>query len=275
MDREWVVQRRVKYLLSLLSIVGIFLGSSSWAAPLFDEVVRTSHNLLPSRDMAGVKDVCLSCHTDGQVLKEQEDHPGSEALTSSPETPAAPSAPAAVLQEPSPGPLWSMRNKSQGFSLASSLWSLERNVSRKPFGSSSACLTCHDGALAQDVHGESKVLGEPRTTRERFIDHPTAIPYPRRPDGIFATERPTPGSQRYWSIADRTRDGVVMPSGPVSSYFRPPDGMDPKDPEVGAMMVRTSYGVIHCDSCHNPHVNRYPPFLRTLPKDLCFVCHDR
>ena len=118
------MQRRVKYLLSLLSIVGILLGSSSWAAPPFDEVVRTSHNLLPSRDMVGFKNVCLSCHTDGQVLKEQEDHPGSEALASGPETPAESPAPAAVLQEPPAGPLWNTRNKGQGFSLASSLWSM-------------------------------------------------------------------------------------------------------------------------------------------------------
>lgn len=269
------MQRRAKYLLSLLSIVAIFLGSSSWAAPPFDEVVRTSHNLLPSQGMMGVKNVCLSCHTDGQVFKEQEDHPGSEALASGQETPAESPAPAAVLQEPPAGPLWSTRNKDQFFSLASALWSMENNVGRKPFGSSSACLTCHDGALAQDVHGEGKALGEVRTIREPSLDHPTAIPYPRRTNGIFATERPTSGSQRYWSIANWTSEGVVMPSGPVSSYFRLPDGMDPKDPTVGAMVVRTSYGMIHCDSCHNPHVNKYPPFLRTLPRDLCFVCHDR
>jgi predicted CXXCH cytochrome family protein len=269
------VQRPVKYLLSLLSVTGIFLGSSGWGAPPFDEVVRTTHNLLPSRGMAGFKNVCLSCHTDGQVLKGQENHPGSETLTPEPETPAGPSAPAATLQETPARPLWTTRNNGSGYSLASSLWRLENYVDRKPFGSSSACLTCHDGALALDVHGENKVLGEPRTSQKRFLDHPTAIPYPRRPDGIFATERPTPGSQRYWSIADRTRDGVVMPSGPVSTYFRLPGGMDPKDPSTGAMVVRTSYGAIHCDSCHNPHVDQYPPYLRTQPKDLCFVCHDR
>lgn len=269
------MQRRVKYLLSLLSLAGILLGSFCWAASPFDEVVRTTHNLLPFRDMTGFKNVCLSCHTDGRVFKEQEDHPGSEVLTPRPETPAEPLPPAVALQKPPAGPLWSTRNNGQGFSLASSLWSMEGNVSRKPFGSSSACLSCHDGALALDVHGENKVLGEPRTTRERFLDHPTAIPYPRRPDGIFAPERPTPGSQRYWSIADRTSDGVVMPSGPVSSYFRLAGGMDPKDSAIGAMVVRTSYGIIHCDSCHNPHIDQYPPFLRTQPKDLCFVCHDR
>jgi predicted CXXCH cytochrome family protein len=270
------VRRRAKSLLSLLSIIGILLGSSSWAVPPYDEVVRTPHNLLPSQDKAGFKNICLSCHTDGQVFKEQEDHFGSEALASNPETPADLSPSTPVLPEPPPGPLWSARNKGQAFfSLASSLWRMETNTGRKPFGSSSACLTCHDGALALDVHGEGKVPGEPKTARDRSLDHPTAIPYPRQPDGIFATERPTPGSQRYWSIADRTGEGVVMPSGPVSSYFRLPDGMDPKDPAIGVMVVRTSYGIIHCDSCHNPHVNTYPPFLRTLPKDLCFVCHDR
>lgn len=269
------MRRQVKYLLSLLSIIGLLLGGSSWALPPFDEVVWTSHNLLPARGLVGFKNVCLSCHTDGQVLEEQEDHPGSEMPASSPEATVEAPVPAVLPEEPPAGPLWSTRTKDQKFSLASSLWSMENNVNRKPFGSSSACLGCHDGALALDVHGENKVLGEARTTRERSPDHPTAIRYPRRPNGIFTTERPTPGSQRYWSIADRTGEGVALPSGPVSSFFRLPDGTDPKDPAVAAMMVRTSYGMIHCDSCHNPHVNRYPPFLRTPPRDLCFVCHDR
>jgi len=265
----------MKCLPSLLSAACILLSGSLWAASPFDEVAKTPHNLLPARGVVGFKNICLSCHTDGQVLKEEPANTPSEVPTSSSEAQVDAPGSGESAQTPMPGPLWSPSNKERAFSLASSLWTLERNVDRKPFGSTSACLGCHDGALAKDVHEEQKVLAAARTTKERPLDHPTAIPYPRRPNGIFATERPIPGAQRYWSIADRTGDGVVMPSGPVSNAFRLSDGMDPKDPMVAATVVRTSYGMIHCDSCHNPHINQYPPFLRTPPGDLCFVCHDR
>jgi predicted CXXCH cytochrome family protein len=265
----------MKYLLSLLSAGSILVSGSLWAASPFDEVAQTPHNLLPSRSALGFKNICLSCHTDGEVMKEQDTNTPSEKSPASNE---------AQTEIPGPGdsspssisePLWSPSSKARAFSLVSSLWSLEKSANQKPFGSSSACLSCHDGALALDVHGEQKGLEAFGTTRERFLDHPTAIPYPRRPDGMFATERPTLTLFRYWSIADRTSEGVAMPSGPVSSFFNLPSGVDPKDPAFATTVVRTSYGMIHCDSCHNPHINQYPPFLRTPPRDLCFVCHDR
>lgn len=279
----------MRYLLSLLSIGWILFSDASvlfrggisldegslWAAPPFDEVARTPHNLLPSRVIAELRNVCLSCHTDGQVLKEEVDRLQPESSASLGESGSdIPSLPGAIQILPA-APLWSPSKKGQAFSLASSLWIIEDTADRKPFGSSSACLGCHDGALAADVHGERKSPDLIRTVREPPIDHPTGILYPRRPDGIFATERPTLASLRYWSVADRTGEGMLMPSGPVSSFFRLAEGIDPRDPIVTASVVRTSYGVIHCDSCHNPHVNRNPPFLRAPSRELCFVCHDR
>jgi predicted CXXCH cytochrome family protein len=264
-----------KYFLSLLSISWILVSGSLWAAPPFDEVVKTPHNLLPARGLVGFKNVCLICHADEQVLKEGEADRGEESAVPRGEGSNEGTVPGRSMQESLAGPLWSPGSKDQTFTLISSLWTLQSTVERKPFGSSSACLGCHDGALAKDVHEEQKGLDGTRMTRGRPLDHPTSIPYPRLPNGIFATERPTPGSQRYWSIADRTGEGITMPSGPVSDLFKIPDGVDPKDPSVVALAVRTSYGIVHCDSCHNPHINQYPPFLRTPPRDLCFVCHDR
>ncbi|MGH7273845.1 MAG: hypothetical protein ACREIQ_05300, partial [Nitrospiria bacterium] len=77
----------MRYLLSLLSIGWILFSDASvlfrggisldegslWAAPPFDDVARTPHNLLPSRVIAELRNACLSCHTDGQVLKEEVD----------------------------------------------------------------------------------------------------------------------------------------------------------------------------------------------------------
>jgi predicted CXXCH cytochrome family protein len=273
----------MRYLLGLLSIIVLLLGDptsllqkgfagmSVGAAPPFDEVARTSHNLLAAREKMELSDVCLSCHTDGQLLREDNAGFPDSAQGMKSELKVIGGS---MVQNVS-GPLWSPDTERRSFSLVSSVWSLKDTLDRKPFGSSSACLGCHDGALAEDVHGEKKGLKVTDNLSERPVDHPTSIPYPRRYDGLFVIDQPTPTSLRYWSIADRTQQGVSMPSGPVSTYFRPPAGLDPKDPLVGASVVRTSYGMIHCDSCHNPHVNQHPPFLRTPPEDLCFVCHDR
>jgi predicted CXXCH cytochrome family protein len=263
------------YFLTLFSLALLLASGPLWAAPPFDEVVKTPHNLLPARGLVDLKNVCLICHADEQVLEEEETRRGEETAATRGEPLAEAILPGRSVQESLAGPLWSPGSKDQTFTLINSLWTLQSTADRKPFGSSSACLGCHDGALARDVHEEQKGLLGTSATRERPLDHPTAVPYPRRPSGIFSTERPTPGSQRYWSIADRTGEGIAMPSGPVSDLFRLPNGVDPKDPTVVAMVVRTSYGIVHCDSCHNPHINQYPPFLRTPPRDLCFVCHDR
>lgn len=281
----------MRSLLILFSTAGLILGGGSgtlkfyrsadpgplWAATSFDEVAQTPHNLLATRVQVGLKEICLTCHTDGRGL---EDETGKESLSAAQESLLGPSGgiPGEVPKQ-SPGstprPLWSAHQEGQVFSLISSIWTLQETTERKPFGSSSACLGCHDGALAADVHGEKGAVDQSVATGMRLMDHPTSIPYPRRPDGIFSTERPTPGSLRYWSIADRTVQGVVMPSGPVSAYFRIPEGADTQEPLMTSLVVRTSYGMIHCDSCHNPHLNRHRPFLRTSPQDLCFVCHDR
>jgi predicted CXXCH cytochrome family protein len=35
-------------------------------------------------------------------------------------------------------------------------------------------------------------------------------------------------------------------------------------------------GNVQCDSCHNPHDNTYPPFLKVDPVGgaICLTCHD-
>jgi predicted CXXCH cytochrome family protein len=39
--------------------------------------------------------------------------------------------------------------------------------------------------------------------------------------------------------------------------------------------VRSRDGKVACESCHNPHSDRYPPYLRSMPPDLCLVCHNK
>jgi predicted CXXCH cytochrome family protein len=206
----------------------------------FGMVDHTRHNLGLSSDNA-----CIFCHTAGEIYN------SSQASAAAP-------APRAVSFNP---PLWDQKTAIQSFQLIP-LSPLEKPESSHPFGPSSACLTCHDGALAAGVH-------------EAKLNHPISLAYPRHPDGRFVPRRDTPNLLRYWSIPDRTPSGVVLPTGPHSRYLSLPTGSASQDPTVTAKMVRTTLGFIHCDSCHNPHDDSTAPFLRASSKTLCLICHDR
>jgi predicted CXXCH cytochrome family protein len=40
-------------------------------------------------------------------------------------------------------------------------------------------------------------------------------------------------------------------------------------------LIHTTFGVIHCDSCHNAHSELHAGFLRDKSPQLCLLCHDR
>jgi len=219
------------------------------AGASFNEVERTKHNLGLSSDQA-----CVFCHTTGDVYKTPQ---------------AAGAAPAAQAVSFNP-PLWDRKTTVKSFRFAPlspappDLLRIPetRPQSSYPFGPSSACLTCHDDALAAGIH-------DPQ------LNHPIASAYPRQPNGHFVARRNTPDLFRYWSIPDRTLSGISLPTGPHSEHLSLPAGSDSKDPAVTSRLVRTTLGFIHCDSCHNPHNDSTAPFLRASSKTLCLICHDR
>lgn len=252
--------------LSVLSILILLTLILSWAAAdgIFDDVVTTRHNMGITK-----ADACIACHTSGmpnsQLKKEKSNGVVSEKLN--------------IV----PPPLWIKKagNSNQDYPFSPD--SSGRDI--KPFGPSYDCLSCHDGVLARDVHGlggtrAGSEVFEPRLDAQALegknpFDHPTSIIYPRRPDGVLEAKNPTVNQFRYWSIPDRDEKGVTMPTGPTSTYFEVPKGTDTKDPYIDALQVRTFKGVIHCDSCHNPHTDRNSSFLRMPIRSLCLACHDR
>lgn len=252
--------------ISGLSILILLTLIPSWAMAdsIFDEVIETRHNLGLRRE-----ETCITCHTSGipqpRVSKEKSDSIVGERLK--------------IV----PSPLWikkaSNGNTEYPFSPDT------KGIDIRPFGPSLDCVSCHDGVLASDVHGLGMKRADGEVIDPRLealapdgknpFDHPTTIPYPRRSDGIWITKNPTINQFRYWSIPDRDENGVTMPTGPRSRYFEISQGVDPKDPYIDAMEVRTFKGVMHCDSCHNPHTEKNGSFLRVPIKSLCLVCHDR
>ena len=182
-------------------------------------------------------------------------------------------------------PLWNPNNQTRSFELWYSMVpSLEKGVKEiRPFGPSFVCLTCHDGVLGSNVHQLGvkglKPINDPLGLNKlqkglQSPDHPDSIYYPRQPDGRMVEDRPGTKLKRYWSIPDRDEAGVILPTGP-KSYALDLQQIDADDPIETSKLVRTYKGVIHCDSCHNPHDNAIRPFLRVSNKTLCLVCHDR
>ena len=232
----------------------LFLGSVGAADESFLSVVQTSHNLTVSPLM----DPCGVCHTDdpGEDKRSKEILSAkwvkSEVLDNHPFSPQTHSFPGKNL--------------------------------KRPVGSSHRCLSCHDGVVAMDAHimglreegssGFNKFLdgffepvGGPGDGSFRFLDHPVSIAYPRKPSGLFTGNNVTPRMHRYWSIPDLSDEGMTLPTGPRSSYLHPA----PQE----SLLVRTTRGMVECDSCHNPHNNDKSAFLRESGHSLCLICHDR
>jgi predicted CXXCH cytochrome family protein len=214
---------------------------------LYEEVLDTSHNIVPRGDTpAATHQVCQVCHTAEEVQGYLE-----------PPTVTPPEL-AAIFEPP---------RQTEGLN-SKVLWNpAETKISYLPGRSkvmskepSTACLSCHDGVIGNDIHGLKQASG-------KFQDHPVSVPYPRESNGHFVPALPLPNELRYWSIPDQNAKGITLPTGPTSEYFSkltPP-----------LMAVRTSYGKVNCGSCHNPHSSRISAYLRESPKTLCLVCHIR
>lgn len=138
--------------------------------------------------------------------------------------------------------------------------------------SSGFCLECHDGVVAKGFEGYEGEPVKPEKGGTRHPNHPIRIRYPRDTGGAFVVPTPLPQNRQYWSVPNIVGGQLVTPTGPVSTY----QDLNVDDPRtLAATVVRTRDGDIHCESCHNPHSNRTPPYLRAMPPDLCLVCHDK
>ena len=249
------------------------------ASPL-DEVIQSRHNLLvPS---GSVSNACTVCHTDAvpsQAAAPKKDSASAEPGTGNPE--------AASLKQPPAPPLWAAHD-AKPYDISANLPS-EKQPYNHPTGSSLTCLACHDGALGKDMHGIN--VDQPRIGAEANVpwngmvgqrgapplsrvDHPISILYPRKPNGRFVSENPTVTLSRYWALPDRHADGLTLPTAGASSYLDLPEGKV-SSPEMLSGLVRTTSGMVQCDSCHNPHSEKIRPFLRVPSATLCLVCHNR
>ena len=306
--------RRVAALLIVATAgpAAIGFGADAPSAPsgtFYDDVEQTVHNVLPPGSTYSTKELCVSCHVDGNYH-----------IPGTPRPPAEAALPTYGAEQGEQRPLWNQNTSVNHYDLPRN-WPLPTWMfTDRPFGTSADCLGCHDGAFAEDVHrggpryglaGNKDIqdffdrmelaLGGNLDRRSEVPDHPVATIYPRKPDGELIPKRPVSSEIRYFSIPDLQHDRLVLPTGPTSKFYaltpgnlQPPpppgngSGAGPGQPAASPAglaaaaegpeqyrLVHTTYGVVHCDSCHNAHSELHAGFLRDQTPQLCLLCHDR
>lgn len=136
-----------------------------------------------------------------------------------------------------------------GFSYVSFEGLLDMTADPQPTGNSLLCLACHDGTLGSRSAGSrSGLLGS---------------------CGNCHVDRLAGGLEPRF-----TKD--LRNQHPVSVYYDPT--LDPSFSsvaEVEAAGLVLFDGKVQCMTCHDPHTNVAPPFLRTTDsgEGLCLICH--
>lgn len=277
------------YLLLIVLILGFPLQKVS--AGVLDGVKDTRHNLIAPE--SETDNACIVCHTgdlpwsDSATLLEKtlevKASPENKNVSENPEN--ADNLTNDFIQSP----LWNPIEMKDSKYRAIQSVPLDEHPYNHPTGSSLICLSCHDGALGGDMHGinvdnprigasaqpawngMAGPLGAPPLSR---VDHPVSIIYPRKPDGVFVPHNATVTRSRYWALPNRHETGLTLPTAGTSSYLDLPKS-DVSNAAQLSTLVRTTDGLMECDSCHNPHSEKVSPFLRVPSKTLCLVCHDR
>jgi len=152
-------------------------------------------------------------------------------------------------------PLWShtMTNQNLTWAPATTVRGtvLPSSISSAALANSRACMSCHDGtvALGDLLTGNGGTVSGTNVTAGKLSggvnllspsamqsNHPIGVPKPSAATGFTAFK--------------------VVPSSSAVNY--------------------DSSGNVQCGSCHNPHDNTYPPFLKinNAGGAICLTCHD-
>ncbi|MBI4710552.1 MAG: cytochrome c3 family protein [Nitrospirae bacterium] len=150
--------------------------------------------------------------------------------------------------------LWNKTDPSGPYNMYNSP-TIDMIVSSAPQLQSLACLACHDGSIAFDA-----LLNSPGSG-----NNPVNWQWNNSWDRIQAGEPTRLGT-------DLAGEHPVSTSYDVTKDTR---FNAPVDGKVNGLPIYGPDGRIECGSCHNPHDNQYPPFLRAsnTASELCKRCH--
>jgi predicted CXXCH cytochrome family protein len=160
-------------------------------------------------------------------------------------------------QESTNAPLWNRAFGSGPYVMYDEAWSstIDMTVAASPQGVSLACLSCHDGTIGLDVI--------------------TNLPNADTTLTATGTTMPANAGQRFANLGTNLRNdhpiSVTYSTTDDPAFFAP----DASGKIGGDLPLYT--GRVECGSCHNPHNNTNPPFLRktNTASGLCKTCHQK
>jgi len=273
----------------------------------YNEVEQTPHNIMAPTSSYTLKELCTACHVDGKIYL-----PGLPPPP--PEETALPSFVTEREQQPAWDQATLMKNfvLPQNWPLPQHLSSDQPfGTSADCLGchDGTFAVDVHRGHERMDKEGASQLsnlldkfeasMGTNPNRKSSIPDHPISTVYPRKPDGEMVMKDTAASQRRFFSIADLQDDQLVLPTGPTSHFYLVTPGNpqallpnsngsnnntrpaassaagDSSDPTEPFRLIRTTFGVIHCDSCHNAHSELHAGFLRDKSPQLCLICHDR
>ncbi len=301
--RRWV-WGRLLLASGLIAAAGQFV-SAYGAGSHYNEVEQTVHNILPPNSLYTIKDLCLSCHVDGvprlpglpvpppeetelpTFMTEKERRPAWERDT--------PTKNFTLSQN---WPLPETMSAQRPFGASAGCLGCHDGAFAADVHRGDARMEVLECApLCELMDRFEAALGTNPDRARTIPDHPIATFYPRLPDGQLNIKNPVSSQQRFFSIADLQDEQLVLPTGSVSRFYAQTPGAPPvantvpngrvaatppagtgageADPAEPFRLIRTTFGVVHCDSCHNAHSELHAGFLRDKSPQLCLICHDR
>lgn len=247
-------------------------------------IFNTKHNLgstglNAASNFSGTREICVFCHTphgaDGEAVV----------------------------------PLWNRHLDPDGFQTYDQMGTSTLDGRVEPIGSVSiACLSCHDGTQAMDAllnqPGSGRIMpgyangiwsgqaapvggriGPPTVvtnlSKDLTNDHPVGIQYagggysltnpdgPGRDKDFIRADSEIMGASRVWWVNTRVASGTAkFERTDMKLYTRTATA----GPHAGEPQP-----YVECASCHDPHVDYNPTFLRVDPggSAVCLTCHAK
>ncbi len=160
-------------------------------------------------------------------------------------------------------PLWNRPNPRGSYRMFDPN-DLDMLADAQPTGNSVSCLSCHDGTVGLD-----EILNPPNSYSG---PSPAATPI-EECDGCHSGGNPK-GGLDFEGVWFKPED--MRKQHPISILYDP--GRDPNfnsAAEIQAAGLKLYDGKVQCMTCHEPHSQRFRPFLR-IPnsgQSFCMVCH--
>lgn len=159
-------------------------------------------------------------------------------------------------------PLWNRRLPSGPYRMYEG--PLSMLADSQPTGVSRLCLSCHDGTVGLDEVLVRPVGYSGPGPRRETIERCTSCHNGGNPAGGISWEN-------VWFRPDDLRN-----QHPISVVYDASRdaGFHPASAVLAAGLVLED-GRVQCATCHEPHSERYKPFLRipNTNRSLCLVCH--